>query len=334
MRGTTFTVMLAIVLALGGTTPVRAFELSHYFPALMHVDDFFLPPPEAGQLVYAQYNAYYGTDTFRNHNGDKVDSITVTGPLGRPISVHVSADINNFYLAPSVVWAPHWSILGARYGGFIALPIGNPSLEADLNTVLGRGKSANEGEWGVGDVYVQPLWLMWSFPRFDVEAAYGFDAPSGKYSNGSPDNVGLGFWEHQLQSGIRYHFDAEKTLSAVLAGTFEIGQEKEDVDITPGSHFTLNWGVRKNFLDNWAQFGVLGYDTWQTTDDTGSAAPPPSQRFHDEVHAAGFQLGIPKYGLAIKYMHEFAARDRFEGQIVTVFFALPLDVIGQKVGVL
>jgi len=66
---------------------------------------------------------------------------------------------------------------------------------------------------------------------------------------------------------------------------------------------------------------------------TRSAAPPPSQRFHDEVHAAGFQIGVPRFGLAFKYLHEFEARDRFEGEVLTLFFAVPLDVIPQRIGV-
>jgi hypothetical protein len=324
--------VLMLAATLVATAPAHALELSHYAGGLPNGDDFFLPPPEAGQLLYVQYFMYYTTSTFRDHNGDKIDSVTVTGPGGQPRTVKLNVDIDNFYIAPTLMWAPTWSVLGGRYGAYLVMPIGNPSLAADLETERGRGRSLDQSSWGGGDLFVQPLWLMWSFPHLDVTAGYGFDAPTGKFSPGAADNVGLGFWEHQFQSAIRYHFDEAKTLSAVLAGTFELGHEKDDVDITPGSHFTLNWGVRKNFLDNWLQFAVLGYDTWQTMDDTGSAAPPSDQRFKDEVHAAGFQIGIPKYGLAVKYLHEFEARDRFDGQVVTLFFALPLDVIAEKLG--
>ena len=45
----------------------------------------------------------------------------------------------------------------------------------------------------------------------------------------------------------------------------------------------------------------------------------------DSVHAAGVQLGVPKWGIALKYLHEFEARQRFQGQIVTFTFGLPLD---------
>ena len=41
--------------------------------------------------------------------------------------------------------------------------------------------------------------------------------------------------------------------------------------------------------------------------------------------------GFPKFGLSVKYLHEFAARARFQGQVVTVTFALPLDKLFEKV---
>jgi hypothetical protein len=47
-------------------------------------------------------------------------------------------------------------------------------------------------------------------------------------------------------------------------------------------------------------------------------------------HAAS-QLGIPKYGVSLKYLHEFAARARFQGQGVTMTFVLPLDPLFEKV---
>jgi hypothetical protein len=89
----------------------------------------------------------------------------------------------------------------------------------------------------------------------------------------------------------------------------------------------MNWGVRKNLLDDWLQFGVAGYDTWQVGHDSGADAGASSDRTLDQVHAAGFQIGIPKLGINVKYMHEFGAKDRFQGQLAEVFFAIPLEMV-------
>lgn len=65
------------------------------------------------------------------------------------------------------------------------------------------------------------------------------------------------------------------------------------------------------------------------SDDSGSDVV---QETRDEVHGVGFQTGVPRLGLAVKYMHEFNARDRFEGQMVSIFFAVPLDPALEWIG--
>lgn len=327
-------VATTIALALLSSASARSLELNHYMAGMPNADDFFLPPPEAGRLIYAQYNVYYGTDTIRNHKGDRIDEITIAGPLNQPRTIDIDFNLDAFYLVPSLVWAPNLTLLGARFGAFAALPVGNPSLAADLNAAIGLGRSIDDSTWAVGDLYAQPLWLMWSFSRADLTASYGFYAPTGKYEGGETDNVGLGFWEHQIQNALRVHLDTKKTFAATVASTFEVAHDKKDADIVPGAHWTLNWAVRKNFFDDWAQLAVLGYDAFQISDDSGDDAPAKDKRHQDQVHAAGIQVGVPKLGLAVKYMHEFGARDRFEGQVVTLLFALPLEVIAEKFGIL
>ncbi len=184
----------------------------------------------------------------------------------------------------------------------------------------------------MGDLYVRPLWFEWNFERLDVGASYGFYAPTGKYSPGAADNVGLGFWGHEFIGRARYHIDPEKTFAAIAAVVGEINQNIEGEDLTPGAHVTINWGLRKEMFDGWFQLGILGYDTFQVTHDSGRDANTPTSEALDDVHAAGFQLGVPKLGLTVKYMHEFRAADRFEGQLVTILFVLPLDGVVDRVG--
>ncbi|MGH8555223.1 MAG: transporter, partial [Gammaproteobacteria bacterium] len=79
--------------------------------------------------------------------------------------------------------------------------------------------------------------LGWSGKHYDVLAAYGFYAPTGE------EDIGLDFWTHQLQlAGTWYPFD-DKGTAVMVASTYEIHHEKEDQDLTPGSRFTLNWGI-------------------------------------------------------------------------------------------
>ena len=114
--------------ALAPPTAVRAFELSHYSPGLPNMHDYFLPPPEAGEFIYAQYDLYYHSDTIRDRHGNEIKSITITGPLGNPHTIKLDVSVDQIVLAPAFMWAPKWSVLGGRYGAYIVIPVANPSL--------------------------------------------------------------------------------------------------------------------------------------------------------------------------------------------------------------
>ncbi len=98
---------LVFLLVPGIARVVVAAELSHYsaLPGMAFLDDLFLPPPEVGHFVYGQYNSYYGTDTFRDSRGNKVKKITITGPAGRPITIDLDLDVDNWVIAPLLLRA-------------------------------------------------------------------------------------------------------------------------------------------------------------------------------------------------------------------------------------
>ncbi len=130
-----------VLLSLALAQPAAGGAISHYSaaPGLINLDDLFLPPTDAGKLVYLQYNMYYGTDTFRDAGGRKVDQITVEGPGGRPIDLDLDLEINSWTLAPGLLWSPGWELLGGKYGAVVLLPIGNPSIAGSLSSRVDRG---------------------------------------------------------------------------------------------------------------------------------------------------------------------------------------------------
>ena len=161
-------------------------------------------------------------------------------------------------------------------------------------------------------------------------AGLRFYAPAGRYSTGATDNLGLGFWTQQIQLAGEYFFDAGRTFSIVGVQTWEFNSRVRDTNIRPGSRLSFNRAIDKIWFDGMLETAVVGYDQWQIAEDTGSDQLAIVRGALDEVHAAGVQLGIPKYGLSLKYLHEFAARARFQGQMVTITFALPLDKLFEQ----
>jgi hypothetical protein len=105
-----------------------------------------------------------------------------------------------------VLWNTGFKILGADYGMYASLPFGGPSVQAALALGPDLGLEVDESAFALQDLFVQPLWLGWRWPNADLSVGYRFYAPSGRFEQGDPDNLGLGFWTHQFQLGGAYYF--------------------------------------------------------------------------------------------------------------------------------
>jgi hypothetical protein len=303
--------------------PARAGELGHYGPALADVRDYLMPSPG---FYFKEYDYYYTTDTFRNARGNKVSTIPL--PRGGAVTLDVNVDI--FVLAPTFMWVSDWTILGAHYAAYIIPTFGNSSIGASLATETGFGRSAQTSDFGVGDLFVQPIWLGWNETYWDFALGYGFYAPVGKFEPGAADNIGLGFWTNQFQGAIAWYPWKERGTAVVGTATYEINTEVEDEDVTPGQRLSLNLGVSQylplgtsGFL---LELGAVAYGQWQMTDDTGTDAFRPD--VHDQIFGIGPQLGLTyvpwKAAATFKWAHELGAEDRFEGDNFTLNFAVGL----------
>jgi len=308
-------------LALCVAAPARAGELGHYSPAIADIRDYMMPAKPG--FYFKEYDLFYTTHTFKDRNGDSVKSF----PLPGGGTATPKIDVNLFVLAPTFMWLPDWDVLGGHYGAYIIPTFGNTSLGASLRTETGFGRSVDDSSFGVGDLFVEPLWLGWNREHWDFNVGYGFYAPVGKYDSGAADNIGLGFWSHQLQGAVAWYPVKDRTTAIVAAVTYEFNQEVKDSDITPGQRLSINLGA-----DQLVPLGASGfvldlgaglYGQWQTTNDTGSEALQPG--VHDQVYGIGPEIGliyVPWEAAAtLKWQHEFLAHNRFEGDYLTLNFA-------------
>ena len=301
--------------------------IGHYTAGVPDARDFFVPPEEG--LSIAQYNYFYQTNSFRDRNGNPVDHLIVPPRLRPPRTLPLDVNLNQVALSPTIVWVPHFSLLGARYGAYISLTGANAKVSAAVEQI-DKGTEFGTG-WGFADLFVQPLWLQWSLWRLDLVAAYGFYAPTGRFSPGASDNIGLGFWTQQLQTAGAFNFDEARTCSLIMVETWEFNSDVRHQDLHPGSRLSFNWALDKIWLGGMLETAVLGYDQWQVSEDTGADQVRALAGVLDSVHAAGLELGIPKWGVSFKYMHEFEARQRFQGQLATFTFGFPLDPVVDRV---
>jgi hypothetical protein len=310
-----------LVVASGFAVPVNASELGHYAPALPRNRDFVLPPDPG--FYYVQYIVFYTTDTLKDRNGDSIDSI----PVG-PVTINVETDVDSWTIAPTFIYVTEKEFLGARYGFFVTPTFGNVSLQAALesDTNPSFGFDVDESGTGLGDLFVRPVWLGWNSGNVDLAAGYGVYVPIGKFDAGEADNVGLGMWTHEFQVAGNYYFDEQKGTALSLVATYEIHHNKEDVDIRPGSHISLNYGVSQYLPVNQeviGELGLRGYAQWQVTEDKGSDAL--NKDVKDQVYGIGLEAGLAHIPwsaqLTFSWLHEFEAEDRFEGDFFTLTIA-------------
>lgn len=323
--------LIAAALAAGlalTTSVAQAGDIGHFGGGLMNIRDYFVPEPG---FYGATYNYFYKTDRLNNSNGNKVSSVTINPGRGPGVTVGVDVNVNMYVLAPTLIYVTDVKPLGIKYGALIIPTFANANLDAALSSATGRGGNVGNGSFGVGDMFVQPVWLGKTLPHWDFALAYGFYAPIGKYDTGtatlpngasvkaeSLDNIGFGFWTQQFQGAVAWYPWADKRMAITTALTYEMNGKKEDFDLTPGDNLTFNWGIsqflplKKDTL--LLEVGLAGYDTWQITDDTGSAA----NNARDQVHAVGGQLGLvylPWHtSLTFHGFYEYAAVDRFQGE--------------------
>jgi hypothetical protein len=157
----------------------------------------------------------------------------------------------------------------------------HPTRVVSVETVFDLGLEVESSTFGLGDIFVQPVWLGWGGKHWDAAFGYGVYAPTGRYEGGADDNLGLGFWGHQLQAtGAWYPFENRAT-AFVLTGTYEIHGNIEDADVTPGDRVTVNGGVSQCLPATpdmtWLfEVGVSGSSQWEIEEDR-APTPRPSR---------------------------------------------------------
>ena len=328
---------VAIVFSMAAAS-VDAGEIGHYNGGATNIRDLIMPDPG---LYVPLYNYFYSTSRLNDANGNEIDSILIKPGPGSGLNANVDVHVHLYVLVPAVLWVSPWKILGAKYAALVTPVFANGSLEAALTRESGTGRGISSSHFDVGDLYVQPVWLGWSQPHWDIGLSYGFYAPVGHYETEtvvlpivgpvkteSAENIGYGFWTHQVQGTLAWYPWTHKGTAVVTALTWEINGNKKDFDLKPGQNLSLNWAISQflplNQDKTWLlEVGPAGYSTWQITDDTGRDAANPS--VHDHVHTVGGQIGVTcvpwTASLNFRYTHDVSSVDRFKGNAFSVNLA-------------
>jgi len=313
MKRLTTTVFLLVCIC--GLAQAR--EPGHYAPGAAYLRDFAVPPQSG--FYYEQYNVYYWADNFKDRNGDSVSELTIGST-----TVKFDADVDSWSITPTFMWVTEKKILGGDYALYVSPTIASNDVSANLSAI-NRGIDFDTDNTGLWDLYVQPLWLGWRDKRYDLSFGMGLYLPIGEYESDASNSIGLGFMTLLTQAAGYLYLDQQQASALALIATYEIHSQKLGTDITPGDHFTLEYGFSQYFSQR-LEVSISGFSQWQVEGDKGNDILLDGS-VKTEVHGIGGQISYsftPRFNMALRYMIEYNAKARFEGQFIALnFFFTP-----------
>lgn len=228
------------------------------------------------------------------------------------------------------------TIWGGRLAFSGVLPYGRVEVQARGEVELPDGtpvaRNKTDSVTGIGDpVFGAALgWNNREGDRFRAWSVYSsIFAPWGDYEVGRIANIGKNRWA--LDVGAAYtmaNFSGGREFSSVLGFTFN--GDNEDTDYETGTEMHLEIAGKQHLPKNWS-FGVVGYWYEQLTDDGNN--PAVLGDFKGRVIALGpelsYQITTSKthpVTLALRWYHEFEAKNRMEGDSVFLTISFPLAI--------
>ncbi len=236
-----------------------------YAPGINATNSGVMPEPG---LTYANSFLGYSFNQFRSASG------AIVGQRNAAVFL----DINVFE------WVTKKKILGTTYALVAALPFSNSSISSPtLGAIAGGG--------GFSDSYYQPVTLGWHFKRADIQVAYSFLAPTGRFTAGVSTNTGTGLWTNSPTAGETFYLTKNKRTLFSAYQLYEFHTTQEGTNIHPGQTFNLDYSLMQILplqkdMHTLVQFGLVGYGQWQTSNNSGPGVDPANPG-HYRVNALG-----------------------------------------------
>jgi len=237
----------------------------------------------------------------------------------------------------SVLWVAPQKVLEGNFGFGVLLPVGYQEVDVNLNaltaltfpngTVLQRGRNfgISDSTFAVGDP-LATAFIGWSSGNLHWKLTGLLNVPIGAYDRSNLVNMGFNRWAADL-TGSATWLDPKSGFEVSLAAGFTFNGENPDTNYKTGTEFHLEGAVMKHFSKAFA-VGVAGYHYQQITGDSGSGALLGA--FKGEVSAIGpnltynFQVGGVPVLTSVRWLHEFNAKNRLEGDAGFVTVTVPL----------
>lgn len=239
-------------------------------------------------------------------------------------AVDVRADLSVWVVTPRFLWTTGLKLFGARHGFYVSLPFASGESRAEITTRLPGQAPVTQisagRETNLGDIYVTPLALSWKRGDWQVKLQETVTVPSGIYDADKPLNISRNHYSLLSGVGATYRKGPDG-LELNLRGGYIVNWENSDTDYTSGDEVFADGSLAWRFSPVFA-LGVTGYACEQVTPDEGPGALLGD--FEGRACAAGpamryiFSVREQRFILIAKWLREFEAANRFEGDLFMV----------------
>ena len=299
------TSVLAVLVSAGNLSAAEG-GYSNYIPGSYGDFGMALAPTETWTLRNDLY--YYGAD---------VDKALYGGRL------EVGADLDFLMNFTTLLYKPDVEVLGAQYAWGMFVPLVNAEIDARFAPGEVERK-ASESATGLGDIALIPVALYWRQDNFHWSFSHFIVTPTGDYDTDNAINTSLNYWSFDTNFALTYLNPANgRDLSFNLGHIYNT--ENDDTDYQTGQELHLDV-VLNQFLSESFAVGLQGFYLKQITGDDGDGA----QLGDFKAEAAGvgpalmwnWEFGRQNVTFIAKWLHEFHAENRLEGDHFYLSFAL------------
>jgi len=275
----------------------------------------YLPPPG----VYLQDTNYF-------YSGQTNGTLSFAG-----LTIAGGVDADAFYKIPTLLWVMQQKILGGNLALSATTPIGWKDVSAGLSlTGPGGGTiSANlsDDDAAFGDPVLGAT-LGWHEGNWHWNVGALYNAPIGFWERGNLPNIGFNRSSIDTSAAITW-LDPKIGFEVSAAAGFTFNFENPSTDYRTGTEFHIEWALIQNLSKSFG-LGLVGYHYQQITGDSGAGASLGD--FKGRVTALGpainynFALGQIPVSTSLKYLKEFGAENRLEGDVGMFTLTMPLEV--------
>lgn len=233
-----------------------------------------------------------------------------------PNGVDQRGDVDIFSQLIRGFWVAPERFLGAQFLTGFRLSVLDSDVSADVKTSSGL-LLLNDNNYGLGDLGILPFSFYWQYGDIYINLYEAINVPTGKFSATRLANVALHHWAFDTVLGLTW-LDPKTGIEISVTPGIIYNTKNSATNYQTGIEFhmdaMLNWHLSTSL-----SIGLHGSVYQQLTADKGGHSSLGS--FKGRSYSIGpavvwhKQVGNQKYYLSAKWLHEFSAKNKVEGDL-------------------